>query len=174
MGPIELLDHVGLDVAFHVADSLRSVLPDADRVTDVLGRMVGCGRTGKKAKRGFYDYHQGKPLLKTAVHGDRGLNTLLLDDESKGYRDDGLTPIARRLVYPMLAEAARCRDEGVVEFDWAIDLAMVLGSGFAPHRGGPLELIRTIGSETFLHNLDRLRRVELASAITPTDGLAHR
>ena len=71
--------------------------------------------------------------------------------------DDGFNPMQRRLVYPMLVESIRCLEEHVVEQAWAVDLAMVLGTGFAPHRGGPLHVVDAIGAGTVLMNLQRLR-----------------
>ena len=49
-----------------------------------------------------------------------------------------LTEIQKRLIYPMINEAAKCLEAGIVAEPWPIDLAMVLGTGFAPFRGGPL------------------------------------
>ena len=57
----------------------------------------------------------------------------------------------------MLSESIRCLDERVVDSAWAVDLAMVLGTGFAPHRGGPLHLIDAIGHDVLLDNLTRLQ-----------------
>ena len=154
MGPIELLDQVGLDVAHHVASTLRTILPDVEPVVDRLGALVQAGHLGKKSGLGFYQYRKGRrgspatlPWAVTATSKNRN------DD----YLSDGLTTIQRRLVYPMLAESVRCLEEGVVTAPWAIDLAMVLGTGFAPHRGGPLHVIDSIGIQSAIGNLRRLR-----------------
>jgi 3-hydroxyacyl-CoA dehydrogenase/enoyl-CoA hydratase/3-hydroxybutyryl-CoA epimerase len=84
-----------------------------------------------------------------------------------GFRDDTLTPIQRRLVYPMLIEAVRCLELGIVDQPWAVDLAMVLGTGFAPHRGGPLHMIDAIGRDTFTSNLIQLRSLHGGRFSTP-------
>ncbi len=72
--------------------------------------------------------------------------------------NDSLTAIQRRLIYPMLSESIKCFAEGVVKEPWAIDLAMVLGTGFSPPRGGPLHVIDSIGTGTVLSNLKRLQK----------------
>ena len=88
-----------------------------------------------------------------SVAKERGWST----NQDTAHIEDGLTSIQRRLIYPMIAEAVLCHSEGVVHEPWAIDLGMVLGTGFAPHRGGPLHLIDTIAAHHVLSNMLRLR-----------------
>lgn len=155
MGPLELLDRVGLDVAVHVAETLREVLSGVEDVMAVLRPMVDQGHLGTKSKIGFYD-HSGKHKRPRSPEQIVGAN----ESQPVGFEfaRDGLSLIQRRLVYPMLAEAVRCQREHVVEHRWAIDLAMVLGTGFAPHRGGPLNLLDQITTDVFSQNLFRLKR----------------
>lgn len=154
MGPLELLDQVGIDVAQHVALSLSSVLHGLDPVPETLSEMVGKGQLGKKRGVGFYHYSKGKKgkPLSTAV-------AATLPANSGDFLDDGLTSIQRRLVYPMLMESIRCLEEQVVDQPWAIDLAMVLGTGFAPHRGGPLHVVDQIGVDLLFSNAERLSEI---------------
>ena len=154
MGPLELLDQVGIDVAHHVASSLSGILPGVDPIDETLMAMVGKGQLGKKSGAGFYQYckgKKGKPLSTAAV----GPAPITIDE----FPEDGLTAIQRRLVYPMLRESIRCLEEHVVDQPWAIDLAMVLGTGFAPHRGGPLHVVDQIGAERVLANTKRLAMI---------------
>ena len=169
MGPLELLDQVGLDIAYHVASSLKQVLPETEAVVDYLGTLTNEGRLGKKSNMGFYHYQngkRGKPVI--SVAGGRGWST----NQDTAHIEDGLTSIQRRLIYPMIAEAVRCHSEGVVHEPWAIDLGMVLGTGFAPHRGGPLHLIDTIGAHHVLSNMLRLRDRH-GQRFTPPKALAN-
>jgi 3-hydroxyacyl-CoA dehydrogenase/enoyl-CoA hydratase/3-hydroxybutyryl-CoA epimerase len=159
MGPLELLDQVGIDVALHVSQSLGSILVDAQRVAQPLQVMVDRGRLGKKSGQGFYRYGKGK-RKSPSEHRDQappnevvGLKKL----SEHAFQSDGLTVTQRRLVYPMLCEAVRAHQDGVVSQAWAIDLAMVLGTGFAPHRGGPLHVIDDIGVDHVVANLEVLR-----------------
>ena len=71
----------------------------------------------------------------------------------------------------MLAESIKCYDEGVVKEPWAIDLAMVLGTGFSPPRGGPLHVVDSIGAETLLSNLQLLHQ-KLGDRFEPPQRLA--
>ena len=153
MGPLELLDQVGLDVAHHVAATLDGTLPDAKSVVSQLERMVNDGHLGVKSGIGFY-VHSGKKRVPAFSE----IEPPIADDE-RGFVRDGMTPIQRRLVYPMLIEAMRCLEEQVVEFPWAADLGMVLGTGFAPHHGGPISLVESIGHVKVLANLRALEQL---------------
>ena len=167
MGPLELLDQVGIDVAHHVANSLHEILPNVSPVLEFLGEMLERGHLGKKSNIGFYHYQDGK----------RGASAIPARAPTKANNpdfvnpvDDGLTPIQRRLVYPMLIESVRCHSQAVVNDAWAIDMGMVLGTGFAPHRGGPLHLVDAIGAHNLLINLRQLRD-QLGPRFTPPKAL---
>ena len=116
MGPIELADNVGLDVCAHVAKILGQS-SDGSR----LQRLVESGRLGKKTGEGFYIWKDGKPVKSGAQY-------------SKG----DLDKLGRELMEPMIAEAQKSLDEGVVESADLVDAGMIFGTGFAPFRGGPL------------------------------------
>ncbi len=155
MGPLELLDQVGIDVAHHVSGSLDKILPGVGTVVQILDTMVDAGHLGKKTGQGFYLYRKGKKGKAAAIAGAQVMP--LPVSLVEGFQHDSLTPIQRRLVYPMLAEAIRCLDERVVSQPWAINLGMVLGTGFAPHLGGPLGLVESITPEIVLANIKRLQ-----------------
>jgi 3-hydroxyacyl-CoA dehydrogenase/enoyl-CoA hydratase/carnithine racemase len=170
MGPLELLDQVGLDVALHVAASLRSVLGNSGPIEDVLHQMVSGGRLGRKSGQGFYEYRgkQKHPLPRVA-----GLSCLMAKIRTADMieaMDFGMTATQKRLIYPMLLEAIRCDEESVTQYPWAIDLAMVLGTGFASHRGGPLACVDSIGTRQFKESAETLghrfgRRFEVPSKL---------
>lgn len=168
MGPLQLLDQVGLDVALHVAMSLEDILPGVAPVVHQLSNLVNHGHLGKKSGLGFYQYNKGRRA--GVAHPPGVTEARRPTDLGNDFLDDGLTTIQRRLVYPMLAESIRCHEEKVVREPWAIDLAMVLGTGFAPHRGGPLHVTDAIGQRTVLGNLNRLRG-KLGDRFTPPKEL---
>jgi len=124
MGPLRLLDEVGLDVAGHVAATMREAFGDRFELPSVLNRLVREERFGRKSGGGFYDYEDGKPVSKGETPAESGMMS----------RDE----ITERLVSLMVDEARRCLDEGVAASADDVDLAMVMGTGFAPFRGGPL------------------------------------
>ncbi len=116
MGPIELADTVGLDVCAHVGRILKLAPENSE-----LDRLVNAGNLGKKSGRGFYEWKDGKPVK-----------------AEKTYDKAMLERLGRELVEPLIAEAERCRDEGVVANGDLVDGGVIFGTGFAPFRGGPL------------------------------------
>lgn len=128
MGPMRLLDEIGLDVAAHVAKTLSNAFPDRFPHTDALDKMVNEGHLGKKTGQGFYRYENGKEVL-PATHFD------LPRHES----------IQTNLALLISQEAMRCLKEGIARNADDIDLAMVLGTGYPPFRGGPITFARDTG-----------------------------
>jgi 3-hydroxyacyl-CoA dehydrogenase/enoyl-CoA hydratase/3-hydroxybutyryl-CoA epimerase len=116
MGPIELADSVGLDICAHVARILGN-----DPTGSRLDILVKAGKLGKKTGEGFYKWVDGKP--------QKGTN-----DWSKAE----LERLGRELVDPIITEAQKSLDEGVVASADLVDAGMIFGTGFAPFRGGPL------------------------------------
>jgi 3-hydroxyacyl-CoA dehydrogenase / enoyl-CoA hydratase / 3-hydroxybutyryl-CoA epimerase len=153
MGPLELLDQVGIDVAADVAISLGKLSGESGPTPERLATMARAGWTGKKAGKGFYEYHgdrKGNP-----THWATMGNGTRVKSESEGASE--LTVIQQRLIFPMVNEAAKCLESGVVADAWMVDLAMVLGTGFAPFRGGPLRTADALGVERVVHEMDELR-----------------
>lgn len=128
MGPMRLLDEIGLDVAAHVAKTLASAFSERFPHSDALDKMVAAGQLGKKTGQGFYRYENGKEILPT-THSD------LPRHES----------IQTNLALLISQEAMRCLKEGVARSADDIDLAMVLGTGYPPFRGGPITFARDTG-----------------------------
>jgi 3-hydroxyacyl-CoA dehydrogenase/enoyl-CoA hydratase/3-hydroxybutyryl-CoA epimerase len=153
MGPLELLDQVGIDIASDVAGTLGQLRKgDVGPSPDRFAAMVRDGALGKKAGRGFYEYRdgrRGKPTPWATPTGPRPA------PQSDGA--GGLTEVQKRLIYPMINEAARCLEGGVVGEVWVLDLAMVLGTGYAPFRGGPLRTADALGVAAVVRDLDVLR-----------------
>ena len=167
MGPLELIDQVGIDIASHVAQSLASVQSDAEIPAKFLADMAARKWLGKKSKRGFYVWDKQRRPNNELVRG-KASAPAHVDFES-----DRLTAIQRRLVYPMLNEAVNCLDEAVVAEPWMVDLGMVLGTGFAPMRGGPLRTIDALGTAVVLRNMNALER-SFGKRFAAADGLVAR
>jgi 3-hydroxyacyl-CoA dehydrogenase/enoyl-CoA hydratase/3-hydroxybutyryl-CoA epimerase len=123
MGPIELADSVGLDVCAHVAKILGQSSEGSQ-----LQRLVDAGKLGKKAGEGFYVWNDGKPV-KTKTE----------------FSKSELEKLGREMVEPIIAEAQKSLDEGVVESADLVDAGMIFGTGFAPFRGGPLHYKASLG-----------------------------
>jgi 3-hydroxyacyl-CoA dehydrogenase/enoyl-CoA hydratase/3-hydroxybutyryl-CoA epimerase len=147
MGPLEVLDQVGLDVAAHVARAMQPAFGDRFPPNPAFEMMRQKNWLGQKNGVGFYR-HRGKKIqanelaqnsLRAAYSGDARLSASL----PLAVR---LQQARERMVVLMINEAARCHAEGLAASASAIDLAMVLGSGWAPHRGGPLRYADDRGS----------------------------
>jgi 3-hydroxyacyl-CoA dehydrogenase/enoyl-CoA hydratase/3-hydroxybutyryl-CoA epimerase len=122
MGPLELMDLVGLDIANHVGQELN-LAPETD---NVLASLVKQGKLGKKTGEGFYVWVDGKPKREEATY-----------DQAE------LARLGRDLVKPMLDEAERALADQVVADEDHVDAGVIFGTGFAPFRGGPLHYRRT-------------------------------
>jgi 3-hydroxyacyl-CoA dehydrogenase/enoyl-CoA hydratase/3-hydroxybutyryl-CoA epimerase len=161
MGPIELFDEVGIDVAFKVAKILQETMADRMAESDLLQKMVDADRLGKKNGRGFYRYKGRKkeddPSIKEFI-------TL----KERSYLSEN--ELAKRMVYPMINEAARCLEEGIALRPRDVDIGMIFGTGFAPFRGGLLKYAESEGLENVVNQLDVFEK-EFGQRFKPSAAL---
>jgi 3-hydroxyacyl-CoA dehydrogenase/enoyl-CoA hydratase/3-hydroxybutyryl-CoA epimerase len=163
MGPFELLDEIGLDIGLHVLESFN-VQTGANRpVPAAVAQAVERGWRGRKSDRGFYVHSDGPAKGKSkSLEVNAELAAMLtapgrppgapVDRAEPGWSTDAQW----RLVLPMVNEAARLLDEGVTDSTDAVDLATVLGLGFAPFRGGLARFADTVGMERVVNMLSAL------------------
>lgn len=137
MGPLRLIDEVGLDVAQHVALDLNKRLNSPIQLTDILEQMLHLEWSGKKTGQGFYLYPKGSQA------NDKNPDLAKLQGTPSSSRVDRDT-LQDRMVLLMINEAARCLEEDVVEAPEDVDFGMIMGTGWAPFRGGPLRYADTI------------------------------
>ena len=161
MGPLRLLDEVGLDVAMHVADTMVEAFGDRFAAPPVLKRLVDKGLLGRKSGEGFFVYGKGDASISEKALACRASGA----PQSLKEND-----IAERLSLLMVNEGFRVLDEGVAASGDDVDLAMILGTGFAPFRGGPITYARQLGLK---HVVDRLGAIggEEAEIFEPAAGL---
>jgi 3-hydroxyacyl-CoA dehydrogenase / enoyl-CoA hydratase / 3-hydroxybutyryl-CoA epimerase len=137
VGPIALLDEVGLDVAEKAGKVMHQAYGDRLCPPETLTRLLGDGRTGRKGGRGFYRYHDGhKAGADESVYALLGVRPV---------EDADVTVVERRLVYAMLNEAAMAADEDVVRSARDGDIGALFGIGYPAFRGGPLRTIDDFG-----------------------------
>ncbi len=148
VGPVALLDEVGLDVAQKAGDVMHAAFGDRMKPAGALTRMLGATRLGRKNGRGFYRYKDGR---KAGV--DPSINPLL--GVRPGNGDRGL--VERRLVYSMLNEAAMACADGVVRSPRDGDIGAIFGIGFPAFRGGPLRMIDDVGPRRTVETLYQLQ-----------------
>jgi 3-hydroxyacyl-CoA dehydrogenase/enoyl-CoA hydratase/3-hydroxybutyryl-CoA epimerase len=155
MGPFELLDEIGLDIAAHVLRTLGGATPLPANVVTAIGQAQQHKWLGKKSGRGFY-VHGNKRGAKPLVHGE--LVSMLSSGAAGPATGDAAMreAIQWRLVLPMVNEAARVLEEGVTDSTDAIDLAMVMGTGFAPFRGGIVQFANSVSAEAIVRRMDEL------------------
>jgi 3-hydroxyacyl-CoA dehydrogenase / enoyl-CoA hydratase / 3-hydroxybutyryl-CoA epimerase len=162
MGPFQVIDEVGLDVAKKVAGVLGAAFPDRMAPSAALDKLIAAGRLGRKRGRGFYVY-QGKRRRTDPRLG----NMLGLQRER---RVQNAETLVERMVLAMVNESARCLEEGVARDAGDIDLAMIFGTGFPPFRGGPLRHADALGLPHVVARLNA-HRAERGERFTPAKVL---
>jgi 3-hydroxyacyl-CoA dehydrogenase/enoyl-CoA hydratase/3-hydroxybutyryl-CoA epimerase len=163
VGPVKLLDEVGIDVGTKIGPILQAQFGDRFASNPGFDKILADDRKGKKNQRGFYDYSGKKPGKEV----DSSIYTLL-----------GITPaskmsheqIAERCVLLMLNEAAMCLDEGVVRNARDGDIGAIFGIGFPPFLGGPFRYMHTLGIAHVVARLEHYQGL-LGDKFTPADSL---
>jgi len=172
MGPLRLIDEIGVDVTIDIGNTLEKAYGRRDHVSAVLLWLRDGQMLGRKTGAGFYKY-EGKTQTpneslaqwRRALHGEpegaegsnippdwhRDPRTLLGLNEEE---------LARRLIFLMVNEAARCVEEKVIGSPEDADYGMILGTGFAPFRGGPLRYAEHFGLDKVVDELERLAQSE--------------
>jgi 3-hydroxyacyl-CoA dehydrogenase/enoyl-CoA hydratase/3-hydroxybutyryl-CoA epimerase len=151
MGPIELADMVGLDIGWAVGQELAK---PGSPIPKKLQQLVESKNLGMKTGKGFYTWVKGKP--------------------QKGHSGSGtvdLKALSDRMIAPALNEAVACLREEIVADEDLVDVGMIFGTGFAPHRGGPIQTIRARGKDEWLHVLNDLK-VKHGLRFEPDSGWA--
>ena len=148
VGPVTLLDEVGLDVAQKAGKVMHEAFGDRMQPAETLGKMLAADRLGRKNGRGFYRYRDGH---KAGV--DQAVYELLGVRPGESVDTD---LVERRLVYAMLNEAAAACSEQVVRSPRDGDIGAVFGIGFPAFRGGPLRMIDDLGAARVVETLQDL------------------
>jgi len=155
VGPITLLDEVGIDVGGKVGVVLADSLGLRMTPAEAMRRVVGAGRLGRKGRNGFYKYDAtGKKgdvdesiyqIIGAGARASAGQHVRIPDEE-----------MVRRCVLAMVNEAARCLQEGILRNVRDGDVGAVFGVGFPPFRGGPFRYVDTVGAATIVRQLQEL------------------
>jgi 3-hydroxyacyl-CoA dehydrogenase/enoyl-CoA hydratase/3-hydroxybutyryl-CoA epimerase len=147
MGPLRLADEVGLDVSAHVATDLSNRVSHLPPLNDVVPKMIAKGWLGRKSGKGFYEYSSG---------GSERPNTQLGQFQPAEPSTVNEGDLRDRLTLIMVNEAARTLEEHVVDAPEDIDFGMIMGTGWAPFRGGPMRFADTLGISTVVSRLNSL------------------
>jgi 3-hydroxyacyl-CoA dehydrogenase / enoyl-CoA hydratase / 3-hydroxybutyryl-CoA epimerase len=162
MGPLRLIDEVGLDVAQHVAKDLEERVKHLAPMDNTVAQMMARGWLGRKSGKGFYEYGSS---------GNERRNSQLSEFQKKAAPEADDASLRDRMVLVMVNEAARCLEEGVVSAPEDVDFAMIMGSGWAPFRGGPLRYADSLGIGAVVNRLNVLQAAA-GSHLAPCDLLS--
>jgi 3-hydroxyacyl-CoA dehydrogenase/enoyl-CoA hydratase/3-hydroxybutyryl-CoA epimerase len=160
VGPMQLLDEVGIDVGAKIGPILQADLGDRFAAPGAFDKLLADGRLGKKVKKGFYQY-QTKSFVKTLQDRAKGIKPGQKQVDDNIYGLLNISPagslsaneISKRCTFMMLNEAARCVDEGIVRNARDGDIGAIFGIGFPPYLGGPLRYIDALGVKSVVAQL---------------------
>ncbi|HTE44339.1 MAG TPA: 3-hydroxyacyl-CoA dehydrogenase family protein [Gemmatimonadaceae bacterium] len=148
VGPITLLDEVGIDVGGNVGLVLSEAFGARMAPSEGMRKIVATGRTGRKGGNGFYRYDAGgkKGRVDESVYAVIGGER----------REVAPAEITERCVLAMVNEAVRCLEEGILRSPRDGDIGAVFGIGFPPFRGGPFRYIDSVGAHRIVEQLEEL------------------
>ncbi|MFQ3245688.1 MAG: 3-hydroxyacyl-CoA dehydrogenase/enoyl-CoA hydratase/3-hydroxybutyryl-CoA epimerase [Arenicella sp.] len=154
VGPIKLMDEVGIDVGAHIVVTLNQAFGDRIPLIDGVDKVLDDDRKGKKNGRGFYDYSdasKGKNV-DPSIYKVMGV-------ENAGRTELSRTEITDRIVLTMLNEAAYCLHEDILRSARDGDIGAIFGLGFPPFLGGPFRYMDTLGATEVVSKLEGLKAV---------------
>ncbi len=150
VGPITLLDEVGIDVGEKVGHIMVDAFGDRMRPPPGMDKLVSDKRFGRKNKRGFYLY-DGK---KKGKQVDQSVYDVL---GVKPITDKPSSEIVQRCALAMVNEAAHCFGEGILRSARDGDIGAIFGLGFPPFRGGPFRYVDSVGALEVVRRLERFQ-----------------
>jgi len=156
VGPISLLDEVGLDIAAHVAESAKENMIDGREgfeANTATTKMFKDGRLGKKNQKGFYKYEMKKGRAKKAGIDPSAYNYF----KGNGDKQLDLAEIQDRALLLMVNEAVMCLEEGIIANTADGNLGAVFGIGFLPFTGGPFRYVDQLGAAVVVARMDELK-----------------
>jgi 3-hydroxyacyl-CoA dehydrogenase/enoyl-CoA hydratase/3-hydroxybutyryl-CoA epimerase len=147
MGPLRLIDEIGVDVAVDIDDTLHHAFGRRDEAPQILRHMRAANLLGHKSGAGFYRYEGKSQTPNTQLDQWR---------DSGSAQNEGENRIEHRLMLLIVNEAARCLEEKVVASPEDADYGMILGTGFPAYRGGPLRFAENHGIKKIVEELEWL------------------
>jgi len=148
VGPYQLLDEVGIDVGEKVAHVLQAAFGERMAAPLAMVALVKDGRLGRKAKKGFYTYDGKKKVVDETVYA-------VLPGSTKR-RPVTKEEVVERCVYPLVNEAVRCLEEGILRSPRDGDIGAVFGLGFPAFLGGPFRFVDAFGPAALASRLESL------------------
>jgi 3-hydroxyacyl-CoA dehydrogenase/enoyl-CoA hydratase/3-hydroxybutyryl-CoA epimerase len=165
MGPFALMDEVGLDVCIKVLKIFKKAFGARIETAECMDKLLPSGRLGKKNGKGFYKYDEKgfRTVVDTTVYTDLGLSSPTNPLENKECIERG--------VFAMINECALALiEDKIVDTPNEVDLAMIMGTGFPPFRGGLLKYADSLGSQYVVDQLE-IYAAKSAARLKPSSPL---
>ncbi len=144
VGPIKLLDEVGIDIGSKILPVLENAFGERMQSCGIQQILLDKGRLGKKIKKGFYDYNNANNKgIDETVYSDLNITP----NKSMAAKD-----IIERCLNPMLEEARLCLAEGIIASERDGDIGAIFGIGFPPHLGGPFRYMKSLRKQEVINN----------------------
>ncbi len=166
MGPFELMDEVGLDVCLKVLKIFKKSFGERIEISPLMDKLATTGRMGKKNSKGFYSYDaKGKRLdVDSTVYIDLGLSASTNPYTTKECIERGIFAMINECSLAMI-------QDHIVESPHEVDLAMIMGTGFPPFRGGPLKYADSVGVTQIVDQLELYAAERKAPRLKPAAPL---
>ena len=149
VGPITLIDEVGIDVGIHVLETISAAFPDRMTTPKGLQPVADSGRLGRKNGKGFFLYQDGKK-------GSPDTEIYSLIGASKDKAKISADEIIDRCLLVFVNESIRCLEEGILRNAHDGDVGAVFGLGFPPFWGGPFKYVDHVGAAAICERLEEL------------------
>jgi 3-hydroxyacyl-CoA dehydrogenase/enoyl-CoA hydratase/3-hydroxybutyryl-CoA epimerase len=153
VGPMTLLDEVGIDVGAKISPILEKELGARFSAPAAFDKLLADDRKGRKNGKGFYQYGpkaKKAKLVDESVYGVLGI---------KASSDKEAKEVAERCTIQMLNEAVRCLEEGIIANARDGDIGAIFGIGFPPFLGGPFRYIDSLGPKNLVDTLNRYQKL---------------
>src|SRR5437588_4662398 len=169
MGPLRLIDEIGVDITVDIANTLEKAYGKRDRAPKILRDMQSARILGRKSGAGFYKYEGKSQTANAEIEKWRGRPVAGVGDPGQPVASPSPEPgsatpattkndVANRLMSLMVNEAARCLEENVVASPEDAEYGMILGTGFPAWRGGPLRFAENFGIKKLVEEMEKLAR----------------
>lgn len=158
VGPLALIDEVGIDVGIHVLNTIYKAFPDRLTMPAQMEAIEKDGRLGKKNQRGFYKYSKDSKGKVVKAGPDESIYKFFGPD-AKSKKNVDSKAISERLHYLFVNEAHLCFEDGIISREEDGDLGAVFGIGFPPFQGGPFHFVHTEGKALVAQKLKALEGV---------------
>jgi 3-hydroxyacyl-CoA dehydrogenase/enoyl-CoA hydratase/3-hydroxybutyryl-CoA epimerase len=150
MGPLRLIDEIGVDITIDIANTLERAYGKRDRAPKILSKMQSAKLLGRKSGAGFYQYEGKSQTENDQINKWRSHPNPAVAGKGRNTTD--------RLIFLMVNESARCLEEKVVAAPEDADYGMILGTGFPVWRGGPLRFSENFGIKKVVDEMESLAR----------------